>query len=70
MVNATKGLFISCDIPMLQFIVSMNNSLPPSQKFILHVLDDTHLFVQPNVAEMIRRRIAEFGEENTYEKPS
>ncbi|KAG9450134.1 hypothetical protein H6P81_010099 [Aristolochia fimbriata] len=32
MVNATKGLFISCDVPMAQFIVSYNASLPASQR--------------------------------------
>ncbi|XP_050228631.1 general transcription and DNA repair factor IIH subunit TFB5 [Mercurialis annua] len=70
MVNATKGLFISCDIPMAQFIINMNASLPTSQKFIIHVLDGTHLFVQPHVAEMIRTAIGEFRDQNSYEKPS
>ncbi|XP_021843521.1 general transcription and DNA repair factor IIH subunit TFB5 [Spinacia oleracea] len=70
MVNATRGLLISCDIPMAQFIISMNNSKPSNQKFIIHVLDDTHLFVQPHATEMIRIAIAEFREANTYEKPA
>ncbi|XP_077235368.1 general transcription and DNA repair factor IIH subunit TFB5-like [Tasmannia lanceolata] len=70
MVNAVKGLFISCDIPMAQFIVNMNAALPASQKFILHILDSTHMFVQPHVAEMIRSRIAEFRDQNSYEKPA
>ncbi|KAG9449889.1 hypothetical protein H6P81_009854 [Aristolochia fimbriata] len=70
MVNATKGLFISCDVPMAQFIVSYNASLPASQRFILHMLDSTHMFVQPHVAEMIRSRISEFRDQNTYEKPA
>ncbi|KAL8457375.1 hypothetical protein ACS0TY_035293 [Phlomoides rotata] len=70
MVNATKGLYISCDIPMAQFIINMNASLPQSQKFIFHVLDNTHLFVRPEVASMIKAAIATFREQNTYEKPS
>ncbi|XP_058104669.1 general transcription and DNA repair factor IIH subunit TFB5 [Magnolia sinica] len=70
MVNAIKGLFISCDIPMAQFIVSFNASLPASQKFIVHMLDATHMFVQPHVAEMIRSRIADFRDQNSYEKPA
>ncbi|XP_047312080.1 general transcription and DNA repair factor IIH subunit TFB5 [Impatiens glandulifera] len=69
MVNAIKGLFISCDIPMAQFIINMNNSLPSSQKFIIHVLDNTHLFVQPHMTEMIKSAISEFREQNSYEKP-
>ena len=70
MVNAIKGLFITCDIPMAQFIINMNASLPQNQKFIIHVLDNTHLFVRSDVAGMIRSAIAEFREQNTYEKPS
>ncbi|KAM1584596.1 hypothetical protein TB1_037255 [Malus domestica] len=60
MVNAVKGLFISRDIPMAQFIINYDNSLPASQRFIIHVLDSTHNFVQPHAAEMIRSAIAEF----------
>ncbi|CAK7338856.1 unnamed protein product [Dovyalis caffra] len=70
MVNATKGLFISCDIPMAQFIINLNASLPASQKFIIHVLDSTHMFVQSHVSEMIRSAIADFREQNSYEKPA
>ncbi|CAN6213497.1 unnamed protein product, partial [Urochloa humidicola] len=69
MVNAIKGLFISCDIPMAQFIVNMNASLPASERFIVHMLDPTHMFVQPHVAEMIRSKIGEFRDQNSYEKP-
>ena len=58
------------DVPMAQFIINVNAALPQSQKFILHVLDNTHLFVQSDVAGMIRSAIAEFREANTYEKPS
>ncbi|GAV70360.1 Tbf5 domain-containing protein [Cephalotus follicularis] len=70
MVNATKGLLITCDIPMAQFIINLNNSLPASQKFIIHILDGTHLFVQPHMAEMIRSAVAEFRDQNSYEKPA
>ncbi|XP_062146791.1 general transcription and DNA repair factor IIH subunit TFB5 [Alnus glutinosa] len=70
MVNAIKGLFISCDIPMAQFIINLNASLPASQKFIIYVLDNTHLFVQPHVTEMIRSAMSEFRDLNSYEKPA
>ncbi|KMZ67400.1 General transcription factor IIH subunit [Zostera marina] len=70
MVNAIKGVFISCDIPMAQLIVSLNTALPVSQKFIVHLLDDTHMFVQPHVLEMIKSRIQEFRDQITYEKPT
>ncbi|XP_071707566.1 general transcription and DNA repair factor IIH subunit TFB5-like [Rutidosis leptorrhynchoides] len=70
MVHAAKGLLITCDIPMAQFIINYNASLPPSQKFIIHILDGTHLFVSSNVDGMIRSAIQEFREKNTYEKPA
>lgn len=55
---------------MAQFIINLNASMPASQKFIIHVLDSTHIFVQPHVAEMIRSAMAEFRDQNSYEKPS
>ncbi|CAN7035638.1 unnamed protein product [Brassica rapa subsp. trilocularis] len=63
-------LTIFCDIPMAQLIVNMNNTMPSSQRFIIHVLDSTHLFVQPHVEQMIRSAIAEFRNQNSYEKPT
>uniref|UniRef100_M4DJU6 General transcription and DNA repair factor IIH subunit TFB5 n=1 Tax=Brassica campestris TaxID=3711 RepID=M4DJU6_BRACM len=54
----------------LKLIVNMNNSMPSSQRFIIHVLDSTHLFVQPHVEQMIRSAIAEFRNQNSYEKPT
>ncbi|PWZ17197.1 RNA polymerase II transcription factor B subunit 5 [Zea mays] len=69
MVNAIKGLFISCDVPMAQFIVNLNASMPPSERFIVHMLDPTNMFVQPHVAHMIRSKIGEFRDQNSYEKP-
>lgn len=55
---------------MAQFIINMNAALPQQQKFIIHVLDGTHLFVRSDVAGMIRSAIADFREQNTYEKPT
>ncbi|KAH1236063.1 General transcription and DNA repair factor IIH subunit TFB5 [Glycine max] len=61
---------IYSDIPMAQYIINMNASLPASDKFIIHILDNTHMFVQPHVEQMIRSRIAKFREDNTYVKPN
>lgn len=55
---------------MAQFIINMNAALPQADKFIIQVLDNTHLFVRSDVAGMIRSAIASFREQNTYEKPS
>jgi TFIIH basal transcription factor complex TTD-A subunit len=69
MVNAIKGILISCDIPMAQFIVNLNESMPNAHKFIVYMLDDTHIYVQPHVGEMLTKRLQEFRDQNTYEKP-
>ncbi|KAL9330267.1 hypothetical protein ACSQ67_005270 [Phaseolus vulgaris] len=60
----------SSDVPMAQYIINMNASMPASDKFIIHVLDSTHMFVQPHVELMIRSQIAKFREDNTYVKPN
>lgn len=51
------------DVPMAQLIVNLNASMPPSEKFIVHMP------VHPRVAEMIRSKISEFRDQNSYEKP-
>ena len=43
--------------------------MPPSERFIVHMLDPTNMFVQPHVAYMIRSKIGEFRDQNSYEKP-
>ncbi|CAL9029639.1 unnamed protein product [Prunus brigantina] len=68
--NQPFVILLCSDIPMAQFIINYNNTLPPSQQFIIHVLDSTHLFVQPHAAEMIRSAISEFRDQNSYEKPT
>ncbi|CAM0958492.1 unnamed protein product [Alopecurus aequalis] len=70
MVNAIKGLFISCDVPMAQFIVNLNASMAASDRFIVHILDPTHMFIQPTMGEYIKSKIAEFRDQNSYEKPT
>ncbi|TVT99664.1 hypothetical protein EJB05_34455 [Eragrostis curvula] len=69
MVNAIKGLFISCDEPMAQFIVNLNASMPASERFIVQMLDPTHMFVLPHVAEMIKSKVDVFRKQNSYLKP-
>ncbi|GFP98583.1 general transcription factor iih subunit 5 [Phtheirospermum japonicum] len=70
MVNSIKGLYISCDIPMAQLIINMNASFPQLRKCIIHVLDNTHIFVRLDMAGMIRSEIEAFREQNTYAKPA
>jgi TFIIH basal transcription factor complex TTD-A subunit len=58
------------DIPLTQFIISLDEQAPASEKFINHILDDTHLLVQPHKVEEIQQQVRSFQEANTYTAPS
>jgi TFIIH basal transcription factor complex TTD-A subunit len=64
LINHTKGVVITCDIRMAQLIISINDSMPNAYKFILYILDDTHIFVQPNSAPLLTKKIQEFKDQN------
>uniref|UniRef100_A0A0E0H8G2 General transcription and DNA repair factor IIH subunit TFB5 n=1 Tax=Oryza nivara TaxID=4536 RepID=A0A0E0H8G2_ORYNI len=69
--RAGEGILsLNLNTMMCQWHSSSNASMPASDKFILHMLDPTHMFVQPHVADMIRSKISEFRDQNSYEKPS
>lgn len=70
MVNATQGVLLECDIAMKQFILSMNEERPQSERFIIYDLDDTHLMVQPHVVDELQARIREFQDKNTFTAPT
>jgi len=61
--ETSRGLLITCDIPTKQFILHV------AKKFVLHDLDDTHLFVDPEGLPFIREQIKRFSDANAYEDP-
>lgn len=56
-------------MPTKEFILSLNDSKPTNERFVILDLDDTRLFVQPTVVEWLEKRLKEFNEENTYQPP-
>ena len=50
MVSAVHGTLLECDVPVKQFILHINDELPPSERFVISDLDATHLLVQPGVS--------------------
>ncbi|GJN36347.1 hypothetical protein PR202_gb25196 [Eleusine coracana subsp. coracana] len=54
---------------MGQLIVNLNASMPESERFIVRVLDSTHILVLPHAERMIKRRIEGFSKHNTFVKP-
>ena len=57
------------DVPTKEFILSLNEEKPTSEKFVIADLDETRLFVQPQVTEWLQQQLAKFQELNTYEPP-
>ncbi len=65
-----KGLPRSrSDVPSKEYILSLDNAKPTSEKFVIADLDPTTLFVQPQVTEWLREQLAKFHDSNTYEPP-
>lgn len=56
-------------MPTKVFIESLNEEKPGPEKFILEVLDDKTLFVQPNIIEWLPDKLKKFQDDNTYQPP-
>lgn len=69
MVSAVPGALINCDVPIKEVILSLNNSRPEADKFILEDLDETRLLVKANCLDWLREELAKFQNKNTYEPP-
>lgn len=68
MVNATKGVMITCDPAIKQFILHLDKT----EHFGMIDLDDTHLFLyapenqQAGIISKIQAHIDHLQDENTY----
>jgi hypothetical protein len=63
---APSGYLVSCDIPMKQFILKLNDEKTSEKKFILEDIDDTHLLIEGKAREEIRRAVEEWMDENIW----
>ena len=61
--------FCRSDVPSKEYILSLDNAKPTSEKFVIADLDPTTLFVQPQVTEWLKEQLAKFHDSNTYEPP-
>ena len=57
MVNVTKGILVECDPAMKQFLLHLDEKFLLGSKFIIQDLDETHLFISPEVIEMLKSQI-------------
>ncbi|GJM94312.1 hypothetical protein PR202_ga10950 [Eleusine coracana subsp. coracana] len=54
---------------MAQLIRNLNASMLETERFIMRMLDSTHILVLPHAEGMIKQRIKVFSNHNTYVKP-
>ena len=55
------GVLITCDPPMKQYILFMNES--EGIEFVIYDLDSTHLLIRDDFVEKVKARIAQYVEE-------
>ena len=59
MVNVTKGIMVECDPAMKQFLLHLDEKFTLGSRFIIQDLDETHLFIAPEVLDMLKNQIDE-----------
>ena len=57
MVNVTKGILVECDPAMKQFLLHLDEKFLLGSKFIIQDLDETHLFISPEVLDQLKSQI-------------
>ncbi|CAF4983695.1 unnamed protein product [Rotaria sp. Silwood1] len=67
MVNVVKGSLIKCDPAVKQYLVYLDETLAFGEKFILHNLDEQHLFVQTSAVPMIKEKLQEQIDKISYD---
>jgi TFIIH basal transcription factor complex TTD-A subunit len=60
------GFLISCDVPMKQYIVYLNQLKPVDKKFIITDLDATHLLVKAKCKDEVMKKVNEWMDENVF----
>ncbi|XP_055298201.1 general transcription factor IIH subunit 5 [Sitodiplosis mosellana] len=56
MVNLVKGVLVTCDPAMKQFLLHLDEKQAFGKKFILLNLDDTHLFISVDIVETLQNK--------------
>lgn len=64
MVSAVVGLLVTCDIPVKEFLLWLDEQ--QEHKFVIRDLDETHLFVQLSSLAFVQEELNKLYEENQY----
>ncbi|CAG0925773.1 unnamed protein product [Notodromas monacha] len=60
MVQVSKGVLVTCDPPMRQFLIWLDEKEKLGRKFILLDLDSTHLFISADVVNELMEKVDEW----------
>ncbi len=67
MVACDPGVLVTCDIPIKQFLLWLDEKKDGfGRRFIISDLDDTHLFIKADAVQFIRDELDKLFEENQY----
>ncbi len=66
MVNVQKGVLITCEASMKQFLVHLDEKMAFGERFIIQDLDDTHLFVMSSIVPQLQARVDEMMEKYSF----
>jgi len=64
MVKVDRGTVLTCDTTINRYLSWLQEN--GSRLGIIHRLDDTHLFVQPDSVPLIQKKIDELMKQNTF----
>lgn len=57
MVNVIKGVLVTCDPAMKQFLLHLDEKMALGSRFITQDLDDTHLFISEDAVGQLKNQI-------------
>nr|XP_033791915.1 general transcription factor IIH subunit 5 [Geotrypetes seraphini]XP_033791916.1 general transcription factor IIH subunit 5 [Geotrypetes seraphini]XP_033791917.1 general transcription factor IIH subunit 5 [Geotrypetes seraphini]XP_033791918.1 general transcription factor IIH subunit 5 [Geotrypetes seraphini]XP_033791920.1 general transcription factor IIH subunit 5 [Geotrypetes seraphini] len=66
MVNVLKGVLVECDPAMKQFLMYLDETNALGKKFILHDLDETHIFVLADLVNVLQEKVGELMDQNSF----
>ena len=61
--SRSSGYLLTCDPPMKQFIIHLNDQKIADKKFIIEDLDATHLLIKGEVRDEITKKVEEWMDE-------
>ncbi|KAL9191559.1 hypothetical protein ACHAXT_001265 [Thalassiosira profunda] len=64
--SSSRQFLLTCDPPMKQFIIHLNDQKIADKKFIIEDLDATHLLIKGDARDEINRKVEEWMDENVY----